>query len=55
MKRYTEKELYKFVWRANTKEKILQAERWLKAYKGIDNDLFDDLMVTLSQQWKEAK
>lgn len=47
--KYTEKELYEFVWRADTHEKIVIAEKWLKSHV-TDNDLFDDLMITLSQQ-----
>ena len=55
MKRYSEKELYGFVWRADTKEKISIAEKWLKDhFESIgDVDLWDDLMVALSQQSRQ--
>lgn len=45
---YTEKQLYDFVWRADTHEKVCQAAKWLKDHVA-DNDLFDDLMICLSQ------
>lgn len=52
MKQYTRNQLYAFVWRANTKEKINIAEQWLKEH--IDDvELFDDLMMTLSMQYRE--
>lgn len=47
MKR-TEKELWAFVHRANTKEKILAAEHWMRKHFDGDNDLFDDLMMYLA-------
>lgn len=47
--KYTEQELWQFVWRADTKEKITKAAEWLKLHI-TDNDLFDDLMIALSQQ-----
>lgn len=52
MKQYTENQLWAFVWRADTKEKIAIAEKWLKDHVK-DNDLFDDLMVALSMQYRE--
>lgn len=45
----TEQDLWNFVWRANTREKIVIAEKWLIEHV-TDNDLFDDLMVQLSIQ-----
>lgn len=50
--KYTEKQLYAFVWRADTHKKIAEAEEWLKKHL-TDNDLFDDLMIVLSQQNRE--
>lgn len=47
--KYTEKELYAFVWRADTPEKIEIAKKWL--IKNVeDNDIWNDLMVALSIQ-----
>ena len=47
MKKYTRDELYKFVWRANTPQKVKIAEEWLR--KNVeDNDLWEDLMLALS-------
>ena len=50
--RYTEKELYEFVWRADTPKKVAIAEEWLKAHVN-DNELFDDLMIALSTQYRQ--
>lgn len=50
--KYTEKELFAFVYRADTPSKIAQAEKWLKAHI-TDNDLFDALMMTLAYQSRE--
>lgn len=52
MKKYTRNELWQFVWRADTHEKIAIAADWLKTHVE-DNDLWDDLMVQLSQQSRE--
>ena len=52
MKQYTRNQLYACVWRANTKEKINIAEQWLKEHVD-DVELFDDLMMTLSMQYRE--
>ena len=49
---YTREQLYKFVWRADTSEKIAIAEKWLKLHV-TDIELFDDLMITLSMQYRE--
>ena len=49
MKQYSRNELYAFVWRADTPEKISIAEKWLTKHVE-DNDLWDDLMVALSIQ-----
>ena len=42
-------DLYKFVWRANTPSKIKIAEEWITKHVD-DNELWEDLMLTLSQQ-----
>lgn len=47
--KYTESELYAFVSRADTNEKIAIAEDWLTKHVD-DNDLWNDLMMALSQQ-----
>ena len=52
MKQYTESELYAFVWRADTREKISIAERWLKDHVK-DVDLWEDLMTALSHQSRQ--
>jgi hypothetical protein len=49
MKKYSRNELYAFVWRADTPEKISIAEKWLKDHVE-DNELWEDLMLALSQQ-----
>ena len=49
--KHTEKELYAFVWRADTFEKMTVAKNWLKM-NVKDNDLFDDLMCALADQWR---
>lgn len=55
---YSRDELYSFVWRADTHEKIAVADKWLrsnfdKVYFGNESDLFDDLMMTLAYQSRE--
>lgn len=49
----TEKELYDFVYRADTHEKIAVAEKWLRAQEWRNIDLFDDLMMALAYQSRE--
>lgn len=47
MKKYTRSELYAFVWRANTPQKIEVAKEWIT--KNVeDNELWEDLMLALS-------
>lgn len=50
--KYTENQLYDFVYRADTPQKVATAERWLKE-NVTDNNLFDDLMIALSMQSRE--
>lgn len=45
--RYTGNELWAFVWRADTPEKIRAAEAWLTKHVE-DNELWDDLMSALA-------
>ena len=48
MGKLTEKDLYEFVYRADTAQKIATAERWLTEHKSIASPhVFDDLMQTL--------
>ena len=53
MKNYTERELYAFVYRANTLPRIAAAEDWLKRHVN-DIELFNDLMVALTEQYREV-
>jgi len=47
MRTYTERELYDFVGRADTREKIAIAEKWL--YDHVEDvELWDNLMRALS-------
>ena len=49
MRKLTEKDLYEFVYRADTAQKIATAERWLREHKDITSPhVFDDLMHTLN-------
>lgn len=51
MKRYTEQQLWAFVNRANTREKVATAEAWLRRYASkvdMEIPLYDDLMNTLA-------
>lgn len=51
MGKLTDKDLYEFVYRADTAQKIATAERWLREHKDITSPhVFDDLMHTLSIQ-----
>ena len=49
MKKITDKDLYEFVYRADTAQKIATAERWLNEHKSITSPhVFDDLIHTLN-------
>ena len=52
---YTENDLWSFVYRADTHEKITIAERWLRDhFKQINNiELWDNLMVYLAMSYQE--
>lgn len=53
MLKYTEKELYAFVYRADTDEKIKAAEKWLDEHVYPENvELWDDLRIALSRQYR---
>ena len=53
MNKLTDKDLYEFVYRADTAQKIATAERWLISHKSIMSlHTFDDLMHTLKMQEK---
>jgi len=49
----TDKDLYEFVYRADTAQKIATAERWLLEHKNITSPhVFDDLIRTLNTMSK---
>ena len=51
--KYTERQLYEFVWRADTDEKIKAAEKWLdKNVYPVNAQLWDDLRIALSRQYR---
>ncbi len=51
--KYTEKQLWQFVWRANTAEKIRIAEKWLDEHVyPVNVELWDTLRIALSQQYR---
>lgn len=53
MKKYTEDQLWRFVWRADTDEKIKIAEQWLDEHVyPVDVGLWDDLRIALSRQYR---
>ena len=53
MGKLTEKDLYEFVYRADSAQKIATAERWLTEHKSITSPhVFDDLIHTLNVQGK---
>lgn len=47
--KYSRNDLWAFVWRADTPQKIRAAEEWLTKHVK-DNDLWEDLMRALSVQ-----
>ena len=53
MSKLTDKELFEFVYRADTQQKIATAERWLKDHKHVTcPSTFDSLIQILSQTRK---
>lgn len=52
MKKYTRDELFNFIWRADTWDKIETARIWITKHVE-DNDLWNDLMMGLADQSRE--
>lgn len=52
MKKYTRDDLFNFIWRANTHEKIEVARIWITEHVE-DNNLWNDLMMGLADQSRE--
>ena len=53
MAKLTDKDLYEFVYRADTPQKIATAERWLTDHKHItSSSTFDSLILILNQTAK---
>lgn len=53
MAKLTDKDLYEFVYRADTPQKIATAERWLREHKHITSpSTFDSLILILNQTAK---
>ena len=51
-RQYSRDELWAFVYRANTPERIRIAEKWLK--ENVDDiDLWDDLMMALARMSRD--
>ena len=51
--KFTDKDLYEFVYRADTAQKIATAERWLRSHKSIMSaHIFDSLIQILNTQSK---
>ena len=53
MQSITEKDLYEFVYRADTAQKISVAERWLNEHKHLTSrSTFDELIAVLNRTAK---
>ena len=53
MKKLTDKDLYEFVYRADTAQKISTAERWLNEHKHLTSrSTFDELIAVLNRTAK---
>jgi hypothetical protein len=53
MAKLTDKDLYEFVYRADTPQKIATAERWLTDHKHVTSQsTFDSLILILNQTAK---
>ena len=51
--RYTTKDLYEFVYRADTVKKICIAEKWLTEHRDLTSkDIFDELIMILNRTAK---
>lgn len=58
MKNYTKKQLWDFVNRADTPEKCLIAEKWIREYAEktkMSWDLFDELMMAVTWKYRDMK
>ena len=54
MAKLTDKELYEFVYRADTAQKICVAERWLRQHQHLTSrSTFDDLISVLNRTAKK--
>ena len=50
MQKFTDKDLFEFVYRADTAKKICIAEKWLKDHKHLTSrDTFDELIMILNR------
>lgn len=49
MKRFTNQELWKFISRADTHEKVQTAEQFIAKLDYLDFDTWNDMMIALSQ------
>lgn len=50
MSKYTDKDLFEFVYRADTVKKICIAEKWLTEHRELTSkDTFDELMMILNR------
>ena len=48
--KYTDKDLFEFVYRADTVKKICIAEKWLTEHRELTNkDTFDELIMILNR------
>lgn len=48
--KYTDKDLFEFVYRANTVKKICIAEKWLTEHRDLTSkDTFDELIMILNR------
>ena len=50
MRKYTDKELFEFAYRANTPEKIAIADRWVRAHRGIISLEMHDRLIRLLEE-----
>ena len=48
--KYTDKDLFEFVYRADTVRKICEAEEWLTSHRDLmSKDTFDELIMILNR------
>lgn len=53
MKRFSNQELWKFISRADTHEKVQKAEQFITKLDYLDFDTWNDMMIALSQISRE--